>query len=65
MPPDYAVMPGTEDVTYSRRERDAGLVLAPIAGGCSEGGQCDPELSADCQPPDYHCSKCGRYMGPA
>jgi hypothetical protein len=32
MPPDYAVMPGTEDVTYSRRELDAELVLAPIAG---------------------------------
>jgi hypothetical protein len=32
MPPDYAVMPGTDEVTYSRRELDAELVLAPIAG---------------------------------
>lgn len=33
MPPaDYAVMPGTEEVTYSRRELDAELLLAPIAG---------------------------------
>jgi hypothetical protein len=33
MPPtDYAVMPGTEDVTYTKRELDAELVLAPIAG---------------------------------
>lgn len=33
MPPaDYAVMPGTGEVTYSRLELDAELVLAPIAG---------------------------------
>jgi hypothetical protein len=35
------------------------------ARACSEGGECDPELNNDCQPPDYHCSKCGAYMGAA
>lgn len=37
----------------------------PQDSKCSQGGDCDPELSDDCQPPDYHCSKCGRYMGAA
>lgn len=35
------------------------------SGACREGGACDPQLNTECQPPDYHCSKCGRYMGPA
>jgi hypothetical protein len=34
-------------------------------GACSQGGDHDPQKSEDCQPPDYHCSKCGQYLGPA
>jgi hypothetical protein len=39
--------------------------VAEWSGQCSEGGNCEPELHEDCQPPDYHCSKCGRYTGAA
>jgi len=35
-----------------------------LAGNCPKGGDHDPQLH-DCQPPDYHCSKCGQYLGPA
>jgi len=33
-----------------------------MSGGCGKGGECEPVLSEDYEPPDHHCSKCGRYM---
>lgn len=43
----------------------ASTVPSPMAGTCSQGGDHDSQLSPNCQPPDYHCSKCGMYLGPA
>ena len=38
---------------------------APAGGACSEGGDHEEELNEDCEPPDYHCRKCGAYLRPA
>ena len=53
------VIDGSDDLLAVRHPAGLNVIAA---GKCREGGDCEEEYSPDCQPPDYHCKKCGRYM---